>query len=100
MADVRVVVRHDQIEQLVREASLREGMLAAAAPVVDVARAGAPHRTGRGAGTIHAEAALLDGEWDALVSWSQLGFYMYFQDVGTRRLPARRFLEHAVEVGT
>jgi HK97 gp10 family phage protein len=97
MADVRVVLHHDEIAALLRDPGLPAELLAAAAPVARDAAGRAPHRTGAGAASIRAEAVLDGPEWTAQVTWDQLHFYMYFHERGTSRLSARPFLVPALE---
>lgn len=96
-ADVRVVVHDTEIAALLLSAALRDELLHDAEPVVDVARAGAPKQTGRGAASIHAEAILDGPEWTARIGWTRQRFYMRFHERGTRSLPPHPFLVPALE---
>jgi HK97 gp10 family phage protein len=72
-------------------------MLTVTEPVVQAARAGAPHRTGLGAASIHAEASHTTGGDEVHISWERDRYYMEFSERGTRRMPARPFLVPAVD---
>lgn len=95
--DVTVIVDMAAVGQLGRDPQLRDALMDIAQPVVQAAKAGAPKRTGRGAASIHAEPVLDQLEWTAHISWTRDAFYMGFVDRGTSVLPARPFLEHALE---
>ena len=76
---------------------MRAELLAAAAPGVARARAGAPHATGAGAASIHPEPVLDGAQWTVRVSWTRQRYYMRFHETGTVTLPARPFLVPAFE---
>lgn len=97
MRDVRVVLHQVEIDALTRDPELVGLLLDAAQPAVAGARSRAPHRTGAGAESIRAEAVLDGQEQTVHISWDQAHYYMGFQDMGTSRIPARRFLEDALE---
>ena len=65
--------------------------------VVPHAQAAAPHRTGAGAASIHAEQVFDDSEWMAHIGWDRDHFYMHFSELGTVNMPARPFLVPALE---
>jgi HK97 gp10 family phage protein len=95
--DVRIVLHQQAIDDLARDPDMRVGLLQASEPVVHQARGDAPKFTGRGAFSIHAEAVLDGPEWTVRIGWDEERFYMYFHEVGTRKLPARPFLVPALE---
>jgi HK97 gp10 family phage protein len=97
MADVRVVVDNSEIRAYARDPSVGAALVDAAGPGVAQARGSAPHLTGAGAGSIHAEAALDGGEWTARVSWDADHDYMRFHEIGTRFMPAQPFLVPSFE---
>lgn len=94
---VRLDVDEREIEQLVRSVDVRELLLDSAEPIVGRARLGAPEASGEGAASIRREAVLDGPDWTVRISWDRDHFYMYFHDRGTVRLPARPFLEPALE---
>lgn len=97
MDTVRVDINQRELDALLRSPDARELLLEVSRPHVGEAQAAAPRRTGAGAESIHAEAVLEDGKWEALVSWDRRHFYMYFHEVGTRQLSARPFLVPSFE---
>jgi hypothetical protein len=83
-------------QQLVREPGVidelfRVGQEAAAASAV-----AAPHRTGAGAASIHAELTLLDRTPEVRVSWDREHYYMYFHQKGTRYMFPHPFMTYGV----
>lgn len=98
MGDTRVVLHQSEIDGLSADPEIREMLHAAAEQmVVPLAQANAPKRTGAGAASIRSESVLDGPVWVEHISWDQDHFYMYFQDRGTRVLPARTFLEDSLE---
>jgi HK97 gp10 family phage protein len=95
--DVRVVPDEKAIKAFAGSPEMRAAVLAAANRVVPEARARAPHLTGAGAASIHAEAVLDDGEWTAHISWTRDTYYLRFHELGTRSLPAQPFLVPSFE---
>jgi HK97 gp10 family phage protein len=96
-ADVRVVVDSGAVRGYVRDPSVGRMLVAAAAPGVGQARGRAPHLTGAGAGSIHAEPVLEAAEWTVHVGWDAGHDYMRFHELGTRFMPARPFLVPSFE---
>jgi len=96
----RVVLHQTEIDALLRSPEMARALLEVAQPVVRDARVGAPKRTGAGAASIHAEDFLDGNVQTARISWDRNHFYMYFHNQGTRVLPARTFLEDALEAHT
>lgn len=95
-AKVDVTVHYDTIARITGSGDVRDYLLDATHPVAVQAKARAPHNTGAGAAGIHTEMILTQGEWEALVSWEQEEFYMYWHEKGSRYLPARPFLVPAL----
>lgn len=93
---VHVTVHLDAIERIMVSDDMRDELYTSVGPVVTDARSRAPHDTGLGAASIHAEMVLTSAEWEALVSWDQERYYMYFSEKGTRYMPARPFLVPAL----
>lgn len=93
---VLVTVHHDAIDRLVSSGAVEQFLEDASRPVVQQAKARAPRDTGAGAASIHTEMILSSGEWQALTSWDQDHFYMYWHEKGSRQLPARPFLVPAL----
>jgi HK97 gp10 family phage protein len=93
---VRIDVRDHEVAQLLADPALPGLLMQAARPIVASAKQKAPRRTGGGAGSIRAEPVLVRNEWQVLISWDRLHFYMYFQHEGTRQISPRPFLEDAV----
>lgn len=97
MADrVDVIVHQDAIDRLEASGEVRDMLFDASHPVVLTAKARAPKATGQGAAHIHTEMVLTAGEWEALTSWDQDNYYMYWHERGSRQLPARPFLVPAL----
>lgn len=95
--EVRVVVHPEVIRQLESSPEMRRLVLAIAEPVARDAARDAPKKTGAAAGSIHAEAELVDGAWTADVSWDRQHYYLGFHDLGSRFLPGTHFLELALD---
>jgi hypothetical protein len=91
--DVRIVPDEAAIRDLAGSQVLRAAVFDAAEELVPGARARAPHDTGAGAFSIHAEPVFDDGVWTARVGWDRDHYYMSFHQLGTTSLPARPFLE-------
>jgi HK97 gp10 family phage protein len=94
-------VRVDVDEQAVRDVAgsldVRDLLMESARPIVGTAQALAPKATGAGAASIRSEPVLDGDQWTVRISWDRAHFYMYFSDRGTVHLPARPFLEPALE---
>jgi len=93
----RIEWNQDGIPAILRDPSMRDELLNAAEPRIELARAAAPKRTGLGAASIHAEAVLDGQEWEADVSWTQEHYYMKFQEEGWRYRGPHPFLAPAFE---
>ena len=78
-------------------AEVTAGLKRAGDRVAAAAAATAPHRTGAGAASIHAETVLAAGGWQVHVGWDQLHDYMRFHERGTRYMPAEPFLVPALD---
>lgn len=91
-SDVRVVLNDAAIAALADNPEVRDLLLKAAEPAVRRAQATAPHRTGLGAASIHAEAVLDGPGWTVRVGWERDRYYMFFHERGTKHLDARPFL--------
>jgi HK97 gp10 family phage protein len=96
VANVQVTVHDDAIDRLMRSGQVRDMLHDAVDPIVDTARSRAPKDSGAGSRSIHSEMVLHSDEWEALVSWDQHHWYMYFSEKGTRYMPARPFLVPAL----
>lgn len=94
--DVRVTVFDTEIAALAGSNEARAYLLDVADGYADAARAQAPHRTGGGGSSIHATAVLDDG-WNAHVGWDAGHSYMLFQDIGTKYMPGKHFMEHTLD---
>ncbi|MGW3608942.1 HK97-gp10 family putative phage morphogenesis protein [Micromonospora sp. NPDC005163] len=99
MADdnVRVTVDERAVDAVVRSVDMRDLLLEAAEPIEARVVAGAPKASGEGARSIRSEPVLDGPDWTVRISWDRAHFYLYFHDRGTRRLPARPFLEPALD---
>ncbi|MBM0275096.1 HK97-gp10 family putative phage morphogenesis protein [Micromonospora tarensis] len=99
MADdnVRVDVDQAAVDEVVRSVDMRDLLLDVADPIVGRAQLGAPKASGEGAASIRSEPVLDGPDWTVRISWDRAHFYMYFHDRGTERLPARPFLEPALD---
>jgi HK97 gp10 family phage protein len=96
-ASVQVDVDYDAVGRITRSGDVHDMLAAASLPVVFDARARAPKATGRGARSIHSAMVLTSDEWEALISWDQLHYYMYFNERGTRYRPPHAFLVPALK---
>lgn len=74
-----VVLNEPAIEAVTREPWFEQGLRAQVEPRVERARAAAPHRTGAGARSIHAEYVEGAQGWEAHVSWDKAHEYMHYQ---------------------
>jgi HK97 gp10 family phage protein len=97
VADVRVVVHPEGVRELLADPATERYLLDVGRQVANVARVQAPKRSGAGAASIHAESFRAADGWEVRVSWDQEHYYMRFPDLGTRHLPARHFLENALD---
>ena len=97
MSGVRIVNDKRAIDSIGAGLDVRDLLVESAEPVVGRAQAGAPKRTGAGAGSIRAEPVLDGPDWTVRISWDREHFYMYFHEFGTKRLPDRPFLEPALD---
>jgi HK97 gp10 family phage protein len=93
---VSIVWNETELAAMVRQDWVRHALQAYGKAIAQTAAADAPRRSGAGAASIHQETAVEDGGWAARVSWDKSRYYMSFQDLGTRYLPGRHFLEHAL----
>lgn len=94
---VRVVVDEQAVQAVAGSVDMRDLLMEFGEPVEARAKAGAPKRTGDGAGSIRREPVLDGPDWTVRISWDRPHYYMYFHDRGTEHLPARPFLEPALE---
>jgi HK97 gp10 family phage protein len=100
MADstsVQVTVNYDAVERLTRSGEAHDMLAAASMPVVFDARGRAPKDTGRGARSVHSEMVLTADEWESVISWDQLHYYMRFSELGTQQRPPHPFLVPALK---
>jgi HK97 gp10 family phage protein len=98
MADnVRVDVDEQAVHAVAASLDLRDLLMESARPIVGSAQALAPKKTGAGAESIRSEPVLDGDQWTVRISWDRAHFYLYFHDRGTVHLPARPFLEPALE---
>lgn len=97
--EVRVVLNEAAILGQRGEPYMRAAAQARGDEIARAAAAGAPKRTGAGAGSIHAETVLGPDGWEARVSWDTAHDYMRYQDEGTSEIPAQHFLEAAAGAG-
>lgn len=95
--DVRVTVDERAVQSIAAQLDVRDLLLESAEPIVARAEAGAPKRSGEGAASIRSEPVLDGPDWTVRISWDRAHFYMYFLDRGTERIPARPFLDPALE---
>lgn len=96
-SSVEVTVDYDAVDRLTRGSDVYNMLYAASEPVVADARGRAPKKTGRGAHSIHSEMILTKDEWEAVISWDQHHYYMYFHERGTREMPPHAFLVPALK---
>ncbi|MET8908386.1 HK97-gp10 family putative phage morphogenesis protein [Micromonospora sp. NPDC004551] len=97
MADVRVDVHERAVREVASSEDLRDLLMETGEPIEQRAAGLAPKRTGAGAASIRREPVLDGFAWTVRISWDREHYYMYFHDRGTERLPARPFLEPALE---
>lgn len=93
---VEVTVHPEAVDDILSSSGTRQMLLEASRPIVADARGRAPKDTGRGARSIDSEIILKDGEWEALISWDQFHYYMYFSEKGDRQRPPHAFLVPAL----
>jgi hypothetical protein len=97
MGDTRMVLRQRELDAVLTDPWVGDMLLEYGDLVAYDAAGRAPKRTGAGAASIRPELVLDGPEVTAHISWSQDRFYMSFQDLGTGRIAAKHFLEHALE---
>jgi len=97
MSGVRVDVDQQAVAAVAASTDVRDLLMEAGEPVEDRAKLGAPKETGEGAGSIRREPVLDGFAWTVRISWDRPHYYLYFHDRGTEHLPARPFLEPALE---
>ncbi len=90
--DVRVIVDDAAVAALGRDPQVQAMLAGLGGQVSGVAAGLAPHRTGAGAASIGPHLA--PGE--VRVGWDTAHDYMRFQNLGTRYVTAKHFLEHAL----
>ena len=95
--DVRVRVDERAVREYATSADVVDLLMETGEPVELYAKAGAPKRTGEGAGSIRREPVLDGFTQTVRISWDRAHYYMYFHDRGTEHLPARPFMEPALE---
>ena len=96
MPDVTVKLDEAQIRAIEGDPETRAEVLRAADGMAELARQGAPRRTGRGAASIRGTVSADDP--DAVdVSWSHQYEYMINHEFGFRDHPGRHFLSRAFE---
>lgn len=93
---VVVTTHDDEIERLLTLEATHDMLYAQSQPIVMDARGRAPKATGRGARSIHSEMVLTTDQWEAVISWDQFHYYMYFNEAGTKERPPRPFLVPAL----
>lgn len=94
---VTVVTHDDEIDRLLALGETRDMLEARTQPIVYEARGRAPKDTGRGARSIQSEMILTQDEWQAVISWDQFHYYMYYAEAGTRQRPPQPFLVPALK---
>lgn len=97
MAQARVVLDQTAIDAMAADPQIVASLLEAAKPVVEDARINAPRLTGAGADSITAQPYPEPAEQTVRISWDREHFYMGFHELGTVQLPARHFLQDALE---
>lgn len=97
MGDTRIVIREHELREMLRSREMGDQLVAVGTEIGRDAAARAPHDTGAGAASIHAEAVLSHEGFAAHISWTRDRYYMGFHERGTINLPARPFLIPAVE---
>lgn len=93
---VDVTVHYEEVGRLLRSDAVHDLLDIDARAVAADARGRAPKDTGRGARSINSAVVLTSDEWEALISWDQFHYYMYFSEKGSRQRPARPFLVPAL----
>lgn len=93
---VDVKVHPQAIDDVLRSSGMRDTLEAYSRPIVADAKQRAPKDTGRGAASLDSAMVLTDGEWESLISWDQLHYYMYFSERPTKQRPAQPFLVPAL----
>lgn len=88
----KIVIDSSQIHAIVADPAVRDELLRIGEDVARESAIRAPKRTGAGAASIRPEAVLDGDSWEVHVSWDRDHYYMYFHQVGTRKLPARPFM--------
>ncbi len=98
MADrVRVDVDERAVREVAASLELRDLLLESAEPIEAAEKAGAPKDTGAGAESIRSDPVLDGPAWTVRIAWDRAHYYLYFHDRGTKFLPARPFVEPALE---
>ncbi|WP_422751345.1 HK97-gp10 family putative phage morphogenesis protein [Micromonospora sp. WMMD1219] len=95
--DVRIVVHERAIREYAAGGDVADLLMEAGEPVEGYAKAGAPKRSGEGAESIRREPVLDGFVQTVRISWDRTHYYLYFHDRGTEHLPARPFMEPALE---
>lgn len=93
---VEVTIHHDEVDHILRSGATHDMLTEAAIPIVQDARGRAPKATGRGSRSINSAVILKGDEWEALISWDQFHYYMYFSEKGDRYRPPHAFLVPAL----
>ena len=93
MTDVRVVVDEAAVRALGTDPQVEAMLADLGGRVAGVAAGLAPHRTGAGAASIRPDLA----PGGVRVSWDGAHHYMFFQDLGTKYVTAKHFLERALD---
>ncbi|MEV0805731.1 hypothetical protein [Micromonospora sp. NPDC050200] len=94
---VRVWVDPVEVQRLGDSVEASEATREAGRGIARLAGSLAPHRTGEGAASIDAWPGVGPGGPHTDVSWDQDHFYMSFHDGGTKDLPARHFMQAALD---
>ena len=94
MSDVRVVVNRREVQRLAHHPEVEDAEERIAGQVAGIASLLAPKLSGEGAASIHGEQQS-DGTWR--VSWDELHYYMFFQEVGTEKMEPNPFLRPAAD---
>ena len=88
----------DSLGKNFARSTLRTALRGGAKPVVRLAKAKAPYRTGRLRRDIRAVVSVKrDGYGTALVGWTSAAAHGIFAELGTSKLPARPFLRPALD---
>lgn len=96
MADVDFRPDQAAIRGLEGDPAVQRETARAAEGLAELAAAGAPKETGRGAASIEATGSTVD-QLAHDVSWDVDHYYLIFHEDGTKYVPAQRFLRHAYE---